>query len=274
MLSRQEISTHLLHAPLFDLIDTVDHKWRNLGWCVGDVVCKYALGTHEEWGEPLGQRRETKQMFVPACQKNKMPLQTSPIRTGVPPRLGMHGRGQRSRHSGCETTLQSRHFSEILPNLILFPQGTQDSGLMTWKKDIPPQCQLHLTCSVAKKWYFVCTAVTELHAQLFSHRTLVNAGTKKLEWDAQKSCDFLSLKGILTVLETNSCRRTPPWFCGVLGCIFISPSGLMGCLKMSSDLTDSESHSVVAEQERRGKQTPECCTPFYKYEQILCKRRC
>lgn len=63
-----------------------------------------------------------------------MPLHTSPILTGVPPRLGMHGRGQRSRHSGCETTLQSRHFSEILPNLILFPQGTQDSGLMTWKE--------------------------------------------------------------------------------------------------------------------------------------------
>lgn len=66
-------------------------------------------------------------------QLSKSFSHTSPILTGVPPRLGMHGRGQRSRHSGCETTLQSRHFSEILPNLILFPQGTQDSGLMTYK---------------------------------------------------------------------------------------------------------------------------------------------
>lgn len=59
---------------------------------------------------------------------------TSPILTGVHPMLGMHGRGQRSRHSGWETTLQSRHFREILPNLILFPQGTHDSGLMTYKR--------------------------------------------------------------------------------------------------------------------------------------------
>lgn len=43
---RQEIVTHLLHAPLLDLIDTVDHKWRNHGWRVRDVVCKYTLETH------------------------------------------------------------------------------------------------------------------------------------------------------------------------------------------------------------------------------------
>lgn len=75
-------------------------------------------------------------MHEGACSEKtilKMMSHTSPIFTGVPPRLGMHGRGHRSRHSGCETTLQSRHFSEILPNLILLPHGTQDSGLITYK---------------------------------------------------------------------------------------------------------------------------------------------
>lgn len=67
----------------------------------------------------------------------------SPILTGVPPRLGMHGSGHRSRHSGCETTLQSRHFSEILPNLILFPHGTQDSGLITCKRQ--PLTEIHIS---------------------------------------------------------------------------------------------------------------------------------
>lgn len=46
--------------------------------------------------------------------------------------LGTQGSGQRSRHSGWATTRQSLHFREILPNLILFPQGTQDSGFITW----------------------------------------------------------------------------------------------------------------------------------------------
>lgn len=82
-------------------------------------------------------------------------LQTSPILTGVPPRLGMHGRGQRSRHSGCETTLQSLHFSEILPNLILFPQGTQDSGLMTYK-DIPQETEVIYHIYGAKEAETLC----------------------------------------------------------------------------------------------------------------------
>lgn len=42
-----------MHAPLFDLIDTVDHKRRNHGRCVGDVVCKYTLETHKKWGKLL-----------------------------------------------------------------------------------------------------------------------------------------------------------------------------------------------------------------------------
>lgn len=75
-------------------------------------------------------------MARPECEEthshNETFLHTSPILTGVATGLGMHGRGQRSRHSGCETTLHSRHFSEILPNLILFPHGTQDSGLITY----------------------------------------------------------------------------------------------------------------------------------------------
>lgn len=60
---------------------------------------------------------------------------TSPILTGVPIRVGMQGRGQRSRHSGWETTRQSRHFRDSLPNFIRFPHGTQDSGLITWGRD-------------------------------------------------------------------------------------------------------------------------------------------
>lgn len=51
----------------------------------------------------------------------------------------------------------------------------------------------------------------------------------------------------LTVLDTNSCGRTPPWFCGVLGCRgFGSLSRFSGCLKTSWDWTDSESHSMAA----------------------------
>lgn len=38
------------------------------------------------------------------------------------------------------------------------------------------------------------------------------------------------------------------------GGIFASPSGLLGGLKMSSDLTDSESHSMAADQEAENKQ--------------------
>lgn len=68
----------------------------------------------------IGEVWDTKSASIP-----------SPILTGVPIRVGMQGRGQRSRHSGCETTRQSRHFRESLPNLIRFPHGTQDSGLIT-----------------------------------------------------------------------------------------------------------------------------------------------
>ncbi len=99
------------------------------------------LSVQEKWGEPfkLWFKVQTKSVHAPTHMKKEISFvkilsHTSPILTGVPPRLGMHGRGQRSRHSGCETTRQSRHFSEILPNLILFPQGTHDSGLMTCRR--------------------------------------------------------------------------------------------------------------------------------------------
>lgn len=146
---------------------------------------------------------------------------TSLILTGVPTRLGMHGRGQCSRHSGCETTLQSRHFSEILPNFILFPQGTHDSGLMTYNKTLG--------------WTLV--------KMVFNSYILHSPMTRQ-----DYATAMLSEKNsILTVLETNSCKRTPPCLCGVLGCIFISPSGMPGCLKISRDWTDSESNSMAAE---------------------------
>lgn len=142
-------------------------------------------------------------------QFNETFLHTSPILTGVAIGLGMHGRGQRSRHSGCETTLHSRHFSEILPNLILFPHGTQDSGLITYD-EIP-------TWSAGLRGW--------------THRIHAGSLTNNTE---------------LTVLETNSWSLTPPWRCGVLGWVFTSASGLQGCLKSSSDWTDSESNSTAA----------------------------
>lgn len=44
----------------------------------------------------------------------------------------MQGRGQRSRHSGWDTTRQSLHFRASFPNFIRLPHGTHDSGLITW----------------------------------------------------------------------------------------------------------------------------------------------
>lgn len=105
-------------------------------------------------------------------KKKKMLSHTSPILTGVPPRLGMHGRGQRSRHSGCETTLQSRHFSEILPNLIRFPQGTHDSGLMTYKKtfdeiqEAGKECQLMVLANKLKYMHCMNRAANKRRSSL------------------------------------------------------------------------------------------------------------
>lgn len=129
-----------MQSPLLDLTDTVDHNGRDHGWCVWDVVCENTLRKTKNKDSIWVKQPELWLNFSRStCTcRVKILLHTSPILTGVPPRLGMHGRGQRSRHSGCETTLQSLHFSEILPNLILFPQGTQDSGLMTYK-DIPQE---------------------------------------------------------------------------------------------------------------------------------------
>lgn len=123
-----------MQAPFFYLIYTVDHKSRNHRRCASHVVRQHSLQTEMD---KLSFPCEMWKNIVPTpAHQNiflswRTCLHTSPILTGVATRLGMHGRGQRSRHSGCDTTLQSRHFSEILPNLILFPHGTQDSGLIT-----------------------------------------------------------------------------------------------------------------------------------------------
>lgn len=146
-----------MQSPLLNLTDTVDHNGRDHGWCVWDVVCENTLKKNKNKDRIWVKQPELWLNFSGStCTwRAQILLHTSPILTGVPPRLGMHGRGQRSRHSGCETTLQSLHFSEILPNLILFPQGTQDSGLMTYK-DIPQETEVIYHIYAAKEAETLC----------------------------------------------------------------------------------------------------------------------
>lgn len=50
---------------------------------------------------------------------------------GVLRAAGLHGMGQRSRHSGWVTALQSWQRRYSLPNFVLFPHDTQNSDLIT-----------------------------------------------------------------------------------------------------------------------------------------------
>ena len=56
---------------------------------------------------------------------------TSVVLWGVLKALGLQGRGHCSRHSGWVTTLHSWHRRYTFPNLVLLPQGWQNSDLMT-----------------------------------------------------------------------------------------------------------------------------------------------
>lgn len=56
---------------------------------------------------------------------------TSVFLRGVLTAVGLQGKGQRSRHSGWVTTLQSWQRRYILPNFVLLPHGAQNSDLIT-----------------------------------------------------------------------------------------------------------------------------------------------
>lgn len=89
-----------MQASFFYFIYAVDHQNRNHGGCASDVVRQDSL--HAETGEILTSVSDVERRKIvptPARQKRTL-LRTSPILTGVATGLGMHGSGQRSRHSG------------------------------------------------------------------------------------------------------------------------------------------------------------------------------
>lgn len=59
---------------------------------------------------------------------------TSVFLMGVLTAVGLQGRGQRLRHSGWVTTLQSWQRRYIFPNFVLLPHGTQNSDFITLER--------------------------------------------------------------------------------------------------------------------------------------------
>lgn len=191
---------HLMQAPFFYLIYTVDHKRGDHGCAARDVVGQHALHTRDGGSGHFCDGGRGEKALAPA---NGFTHLSRFDRRGN----GVGDAGQRAtlpalgvRHHPAVPTLE-RDLAELDP----LSAGDAGLGLDHLRREVG-------RCSTAR-------------------------GERRFRREGPRG---------FTVLETNSCCLAPPRDCGVPGCTLASAAGWPGCLKRSTDWTDSESSSAAA----------------------------